>query len=73
VRWREMVAMECTEDDYQMYMREFHLDQPRDAMRDIFEPLTEMGERIKEQGGRVEMGDGIKEALRYRKPIGHFD
>lgn len=72
-RWREMVAMECPEELYQQYMREFHHDLPRDQIRDIYEPLNELGERVREQGGNVRLGDGIQEAMRYRRPNKQFE
>lgn len=73
VRWREMVGMECDEELYQQYMREFHHDMPRDQVRDIYAPLNELGERAAEQGGRLDLGDGIREAMKYRKPNRQFE
>lgn len=73
VRWREMIAMECPEELYQQYMREFHNDMPRDSVRDIYAPLNELGERVAEQGGRLDLGDGIREAMKYRRPNKQFE
>ena len=73
VRWREMIGMECTDEDYQIYMREFHFDAPRDMARDIYAPLEEMAGRVREAGGRVEIGDGFQEMLRYRRQDKQFE
>jgi hypothetical protein len=73
VRWREMVGMECTEDDYQEYMREFHHDQPRDMARDIYEPLMALQERAGDAGGRITVGDGFKEMQKFRRSPKQFE
>lgn len=73
VRWREMIGAEIPEEEYQAYMREFHHDQPRDMMRDIYAPLQETAERVREAGGRVELGDGYAEATRFRRPDRQFE
>lgn len=73
VRWREMIGMKCPEEDYQSYMREFHHDQPRDMARDIYAPLEETAQRVREAGGRVEMGDGFTEMMRYRRQDKQFE
>lgn len=73
VRWREMIGMQCPEEDYQDYMREFHHDQPRDMARDIYAPLEETAQRIREGGGKVELGDGFQEMMRYRRPDRQFE
>lgn len=75
VRWREMIAMEIPEDDYQEMMQEFHYDQPRDAVADIFEPLAELNERGKSQGARVTLTedlDAIRQQFRRNRPK-HFE
>lgn len=66
VRWREMVAMETTAENFADYMREFHRDQPRDMVRDIYAPLEETADRVRESGGRVEFGEGFREMIRQR-------
>lgn len=71
VRWREMVAMQCPEELYQEYMREFHYEMPREAVSDIFEPLAELNERGRRQGARVTMTedlDAIRQMYRRRAP-----
>lgn len=73
VRWREMVAMQCPEEDYQDYMREFHHDLPRDMARDIFEPLQDTAERVGEAGGRVNFGEGFKEMQQFKRPPRQFE
>lgn len=73
VRWREMVGMECPEELYQEYMREFHHDQPRDMVRDIYEPLQETGERIRDAGGNVTFDEGFREMMRFRRPDKQFE
>lgn len=73
VRWREMIGMECTQEDYIDYMREFHADLPRDMARDIFEPLQETAERVTDAGGRVTFGDGFKETMKFRRPPSQFE
>lgn len=67
VRWREMVGAEIPEDEYYQIMREFHHDQPLDMMRDIYAPLEETADRVRESGGKVEFGDGFQEAMRGRR------
>ena len=73
VRWREMVGMEWPEEEYQNYLREFHLDMPRDMAADIYAPLQETAQRIRDGGGSVEMGEGFKEMQRYRRPDKMFE
>lgn len=71
VKWREMVAMEIPEAQYQEIMQEFHYDMPREAVGDIFEPLAELNERGKSQGARVTMTedlDGIRQMYRRSRP-----
>lgn len=75
VKWREMIGMECPEELYQQYMREFHYDLPREAVSDIFEPLAEIDERGRRQGARVTMTedlDAIRQMYRRRAPT-HFE
>lgn len=73
VRWREMVGMECPEELYQEAMREWHHDQPLDMVRDIYAPLEETADRVRESGGRVEFGEGFKEMLRFRRQDRQFE
>ncbi len=73
VRCRELVGMECTEEDYQSYMREMHFDLPRDMAASIYEGLNEGGERIREAGGRVEIGEGLRDLARYSRPDRQFE
>ncbi len=73
VRWREMVGMEIPEDLYQQGMREWHHDLPRDMARDIYAPLEETAQRISEAGGRVEMGDGFRDMMRFRRADREFE
>lgn len=73
VRWREMIGMECTEDDYQDYMREFHHDLPRDMARDIFDPLNETAERVQQGGGRVAFGEGFHKMQTFARPPRQFE
>lgn len=73
VRWREMIGMQCPEQDYQDYMREFHHDQPRDMARDIYAPLEDTAQRIRDGGGRVELAEGFQEMTRYRRPDRQFE
>jgi hypothetical protein len=73
VRWREMIGMECSEDDYQAYMREFHHDQPIDMERDIWAPVLAEKERIHDAGGRVEFGEGIRDMLKHRRADRQFE
>lgn len=73
VRWREMIAMECSEEDYQAYMREFHHDQPMDMEREIWGGLEETQQRITDAGGRVELGEGIREMVRFRRADRQFE
>lgn len=71
IRWREMVAMQCPEELYQEYMREFHYEMPREAVADIFEPLAAINERGKRQGAKVTMTedlDAIRQMYRRRAP-----
>lgn len=71
VRWREMIAMQIPEDQYQEIMQEFHYDMPREAVADIFEPLAELHERGKSQGARVTMTedlDAIRKSFRNNRP-----
>lgn len=72
VRWREMIAMECREEDYQAYMREFHHDLPRDMARDIFEPLADMAERVAGRGN-VRFTEDFKEVQRFRRAPKQFE
>lgn len=73
VRWREMVGMECPVDLYLEHLREFHHDQPRDMVRDIYAPLEETADRVRESGGRVEFGEGFQEMARYRRQDFQFE
>lgn len=73
VRWREMVAMECTQELYLEYMREFHHDQPRDMVRDIYSGLQQTAEEVRDRGGRIEFGDGFGELARNRRPPSQFE
>lgn len=73
VRWREMVGMEWPEEDYQAYCREFHVDLPRDMARDIYAPLQETADRVREAGGTVELGDGFREMMRFRRADREFE
>lgn len=73
VRWREMIGMETTEENYQDTMREFHHDQPLDMARDIYAPLEDTAARIREGGGRVEMSEGFRELTRHRRADRQFE
>lgn len=73
VRWREMVGMECSEELYQQYMREFHHDQPADMERDIVGQAEAAGEQIRDSGGRIEMGDGWKQMAQHRRAPKQFE
>ncbi len=72
VRWREMVGMECPEQLYQQYMREFHHDLPRDMARDIFEPLQDIAERVAGRGN-VNFTEDFKDVQRFRRPPKQFE
>jgi hypothetical protein len=72
-RWREMIAMECPEEEYQDYMREFHHDQPLDMVRDIYAPLEETRERIQDAGGRMEFSDGLRNLQKFRRAPRQFE
>ena len=65
VQWREMLAMEIPEDEYQMIMHEFHWDQPHEQSRGILETFDQMNDDARAAGGRIELDDGI-EAMRVR-------
>ena len=73
VRWREMIGMECTQDDYQSYMREFHFDQPRDMEKDIYNTLDQAAAEVGERGGRIDIGEGLREMIRFRRPPQQFE
>lgn len=73
VRWREMVGLEIPQDEYLQYMREFHHDQPLDMARDIYAPLQETADRVRDSGGRVELGDGFQEMMRRRRSDTQFE
>lgn len=73
VKWREMLGMQCPEELYQQYMREFHHDQPRDMARDIYAGLNQTADEVRERGGRIELGDGFQEMMKYRRPDRQFE
>jgi hypothetical protein len=73
VRWREMIGMELPEDLYQELMRELHHDLPRDRARGIYDPLADMEERIRDSGGRMELGDGFKEMMKFQRAPKQFE
>ena len=73
VRWREMIGMELPEELYQELMRELHHDLPADRARSIYDPLAEIEERIKEQGGKMELGDGFREMARFVRSPKQFE
>jgi hypothetical protein len=75
VRWREMIAMECPEELYQETMREFHHDLPYDMARDIYAPFTDgrVAEQITQAGGRIQMTDGSREFIKFRRPPRQFE
>jgi hypothetical protein len=72
VRWREMVALECPEELYQQWMKEWHHDLPRDMQRDIFEPLQEIGERVAGRGG-VNFTEDFQAVQRFRRAPRQFE
>ena len=43
------------------------------ALRSIYDPLAELEERIKEQGGNMQMGDGFKEMTRFVRSPKQFE
>jgi len=61
VMWREMVAMECTKQEFTDYMREFHLDQPTEMANGIFQNLDAMDESARARGGGVTLEDDMIE------------
>ncbi len=73
VRWREMIGMQCPIDLFMEHMKEFHDDQPRDMVRDIYAPLEETADRARESGGRVEFGEGFREMMRFRRQDTQFE
>lgn len=73
VRWREMIGMQCTEDDFQNFMREFHHDQPLDMVKDIYGNLEQASAEVRERGGRIEIGEGLTEMVRFRRPPQQFE
>lgn len=73
VRWREMVGMQVPEEEYQAYMREFHHDAPRDMASSIYDGLNETGERVREAGGKIELGEGFREMSRFRRADRQFE
>ena len=72
IMWREMVAMETTEDNYVMIMRELHHDQPMDQARSIYETLDAAGERIRDMGGRTTMAPGMETLRQFTRPPRQF-
>ena len=75
VQWREMVAMECTNQDYLDYMREFHHDQPAEMTEGIFENLDQMSDEARRKGGKITLDEGIEEMRRRisRPPARQFE
>jgi len=65
VMWREMVAMECTTENYELYMQEFHFNQPREQALGIFDGLDALSADAKAKGGRITLEEGMND-LRER-------
>jgi hypothetical protein len=65
VMWREMVAMECTTENYELYMQEFHFNQPREQALGIFDGLDGLAAEAKDRGGRITLEEGMND-LRER-------
>jgi len=59
VMWREMVAMECTTENYELYMQEFHFNQPREQAMGVFDGLDALADEARSKGGRVTLEDGM--------------
>lgn len=75
VMWRELVAMECSMQDYEDYMREFHFDQPYEQAQGIYQNLDETADRARERGGRVTFDEGMEDMKRRiaRPPPRQFE
>jgi hypothetical protein len=73
VRWREMIGMEIPEEEYQAFMREFHHDQPREMASAIYGGLEDTADQVRQQGGRIELGDGFQEIARHRRAPQQFE
>lgn len=65
VMWREMVAMETTNENYKAYMEEFHFNQPREQALGIFDGLDALAEEARSKGGKVTLDEGMND-LRER-------
>ena len=72
VMWREMIAMETDERNYQTIMRELHHDAPYEASRGIYETLSAAGERVTDAGGRVSFAPGMEQLKVYTRPPRQF-
>lgn len=64
IAWREMVAMEIPEDDYQAIMRENHHFGPQDMERGIFEQIDNMRREMRGASGDVIVSEGFEELAR---------
>lgn len=64
IAWREMIAMEIPEDDYQAIMRENHHFAPKDMERGIFETVDQMRREMRGAGGDVVVSEGFEEMAR---------
>lgn len=74
VKWREMIAMEIPEQEYQDYMREFHHDAPYDMVQDIYDPVMAMKERVEDSGGSVQVGsEWSRELLKFKRAPRQFE
>jgi hypothetical protein len=75
VMWREMVAMECTIQDFIDYMREFHHDQPAEMVDGIFQRLDATGQDARSRGGKITLEQGVEDMRRRmnRPPAQQFE
>jgi hypothetical protein len=75
VMWRELIAMECTNQEYEAYMREFHLDQPSEAVEGIFQNLDETNEQARRKGGRITLEEDMADLRKrmQRPPAYQFE
>jgi len=70
--WREMIAMETDERNYQTIMRELHHDQPYEMARGIWDTLDAAGERVRDAGGRTSYAPGMEQLKAYVRPPRQF-
>jgi hypothetical protein len=61
VMWRELVAMEITQEGYLEYMTEFHRDQPYEQGRNLIDGLDELADTARSKGGRVTLEESMEE------------